>query len=467
MGHESDEPPTEDGLDIFHSGDSTHLPHGDDELTVLLERNELTASDSDDGFTHPEFPTRLGRFIVCEPIACGGMAIVVRAQDKIFRRDVACKLLLKEHASKPRLVERFLLEAQLTANLQHPGIVPVYEFGRLEDDRPFFTMKLIKGQTLQNLLQTEPTNTSHHLQIFERVCQTLAYSHSKGIVHLDLKPGNIMVGSFGQVHLMDWGLARICDSKDSVPFDTGPDNTMGAIGHACFSNVSATNQVDGTPLYMSPEQARGETVDLRSDVFGLGAILCKILTGEPLYGGTSTCRILKSAATADLSLIHHKLERVGADKPMVRLAQRCISVDPANRPSDAGVVSTEVTAYVESMLKEGMKDWHRFFEISLDLFCVASFEGFFLRVNGNFSRVLGYPESALISCPFIDYVHPDDLEQTALAMRALLSGQPVERFRNRYRSADGVYLTLEWSAKSVLEERTIFAVARDVTNSAE
>jgi serine/threonine-protein kinase len=215
---------------------------------------------------------------------------------------------------------------------------------------------------------------------------------------------------------------------------------------------------------MSPEQARGKTVGLRSDVFGLGAMLCEILTGEPTYVGKTPSKILLSAVAANLSEVHDKLERIGSDKPMVRLAQRCIAVDPENRPHNAGAVAAEVTAYVESMLQEGMKDWHRFFEISLDLFCIASFEGYFLRVNGNFSRVLGYGESELISRPFLEFVHPEDREPTAHAMNCLLEGRPVERFRNRYRDASGEYLTLEWSAKAVSEERTIFAVARNVTS---
>ncbi len=464
MDPESDELTTDDGLDICHLDDPKQLLPDPNEITVLLDASELTTGDSDIVLARPEFPKHLGRFIVRESIACGGMAIIVRAHDDVFRRDVACKLLLRQHASRTRLVERFLLEAQVTANLQHPGIVPVYELGRLDDGRPYFAMKLINGHTLQSLLQAQPSNTSHHLQIFEKVCQTLAYSHSRGVVHLDLKPSNVMVGSFGEVHLMDWGLARICDNSVSIPFDSGPHNEdRGPTGHAFGSNTSATSYVDGTPSYMSPEQARGEAVGLRSDVFGLGAMLCEILTGEPTYVGNNPSKVLLSAVAANLSDVHDKLERIGSDKPMVRLAQRCIAVDPENRPGDAGVVAAEVTAYVESMLKEGMKDWHRFFEISLDLFCMASFDGYFLRVNGNFSRVLGYTESELISRPFLGFVHPDDCERTTLAMSTLLDGKPVQRFRNRYRDASGRYLTLEWSAKAVLEERTIFAVARDVT----
>jgi eukaryotic-like serine/threonine-protein kinase len=464
VNQKSDEMTSKVGLEDGHLIDSMLPLPNPDEITVLLGPNELSEGGFEIRPSSTEFPKHLGRFSVRESIACGGMAIIVRAHDDVFRRDVACKLLLQQHASKARLVERFLLEAQLTANLQHPGIVPVYELGRLDDGRPYFAMKLIKGHTLLSLLRSPLTNTSQHLQIFEKVCQTLAYSHSKGVVHLDLKPSNVMVGSFGEVHLMDWGLAKICDMSVSMSFDFGSRYA----GHEFQENGmsisdSSINSVDGTPSYMSPEQARGEAVDLRSDVFGLGAMLCEILTGEPTYVGKNPSKILLSAVAANLSDVHAKLERIGSDKPMVRLAKRCIAVDPDRRPQNAGVVAAEVTSYLESLLQEGMKDWHRFFEISLDLFCIASFEGYFLRVNGNFSRVLGYEESELISRPFIEFVHRDDCERTADAMIALLKGQPVERFRNRYRAASGKYLTLEWSAKAMIEEQTIFAVARDVT----
>ncbi len=439
-------------------------PSNPDQITILLDPNNPNNLSSDFLADRFEYPKHLGRFVVRDPIACGGMAIIVRAHDDIFRRDVACKLLLKRHASEERLVERFLLEAQLTANLQHPGIVPIYELGRLDDGRPYFAMKLIQGHTLQHLLRSQSSNISHHLQIFEKVCQTLAYSHSKDVVHLDLKPSNVMVGSFGEVHLMDWGLARICDSEKFIAMGAEINLNAGSLSKSsCSEETIATSYVDGTPSYMSPEQARGGAVGRRSDVFGLGSMLCEILTGEPAYSGMSPSRILLNAVTANLSDVHHKLDRIGTDKPMVRLAQRCLAVNPDDRPSHAGDVAMEVTAYLESMLQEGMKDWHRFFEINLDLFCIASFEGYFLRVNGNFSRVLGYTESELISRPFMEFVHPDDCERTADVMGALLKGKPVKRFRNRYRDASGNYFTLEWSAKAILDERTIFAVARDVT----
>ena len=272
--------------------------------------------------------------------------------------------------------------------------------------------------------------------------------------------------AFGEVHLIDWGLARICDDGYSNVSEANFLNDDSIVPNPNGSHeANSFGYVGGTPSYMAPEQARGETVSLQSDVFGLGAILCEILTGEPVYVGNNQRNILIKAAKANLATVHRKLELLGRDKPLVRLVQRCIAIAAKDRPPDAGAVAAEVTAYLESLLQEGMKDWHRFFEISLDLFCIASFEGFFLRVNGNFSRVLGYSESQLISQPFLDFVHPDDIGPTIAVMIVLSEGKPVMRFRNRYRNATGDYRTLEWSAKSVLEERIIFAVARDVTDA--
>jgi eukaryotic-like serine/threonine-protein kinase len=441
------------------------IPPTSEQITLLLDRNGSATENSIRAFSHEDVPTHLGRLIVRKFIARGGMADILEVHDQVFRRDVACKLLRKEFNEKPHLVERFFLEAQLTANLQHPGIVPVYELGRLVDGRPFFTMKLIQGQTFESMLHGDPSSMSRRLKVFERVCQTLAYCHSSGVIHLDLKPANVMVGAFDEVRLMDWGLARIVENRPTLQNGTTVNEGNTRIVDR-IEDARAKTGVDGTPSYMSPEQARGEPVDCRSDVFGLGAILYEILTGSQLYSGKCPSSILNDAAKANLSNVHNKLDRIGSDKPMVRLAHRCIAQDPAERPADAGAVAAEVTSYVESMLQEGMKDWHRFFEISLDLFCVASFEGYFLRVNGNFSRVLGYPEAELISRPFIELVHPDDVAPTINAMAVLFTGNPVHQFRNRYRNAAGSYLELEWSAKSVLEERLIFAVARVVSNHA-
>ena len=127
-------------------------------------------------------------------------------------RDLAIKVLLESHKDKPDVVQRFVEEAQIGGQLQHPGIVPVYELGQFADERPYFSMKLVKGQTLAALLseRVAPTvDRTRFLGIYQQICQTLAYAHSRGVIHRDLKPANIMVGAFGEVQVMDWGLAKV------------------------------------------------------------------------------------------------------------------------------------------------------------------------------------------------------------------------------------------------------------------
>ncbi len=408
-----------------------------------------------DSFNDLSIPERIGRYVIREPIARGGMGIILKAWDELFGRNVAIKLLLNS-GEDGALAHRFKFEACVTARLQHPGIVPVYEMGVTANDQPFFVMKLIEGRSLQSLLQENLQNTTKHLKIFEAVCHTLAYCHSRGVIHLDIKPNNVMAGEFGEAHLMDWGLARDChDLMGGYPI--------------CFSgesDIPCLPRIQGTPAYMSPEQAKGEAVTTRSDVFGLGAMLCEILTGSPPYAGNGLKSTYLMAAKGELSPALAEMKAKNLNMPMVRLAEQCLSPMAEARPENAQAVANAVTAYLEAMFSEGMRDWHRFFEICPDLFCIASFDGFFLRVNRNFTKVLGYSEFELISRPFLEMVHEEDRSRTVGAMGVLLDGLPVTRFRNRYRNTVGDYVTLEWTARAVQEERIIFAVARDVSADA-
>ena len=412
---------------------------------------------SQDGFLSHSFndvsiPERIGRYVIREPIARGGMGIILKAWDELFGRNVAIKLLLNS-GEDGSLAQRFKFEACVTARLQHPGIVPVYEMGITSNDQPFFAMKLIEGRSLQSLLQENLQNTTKHLKIFEAVCHTLAYCHSKGVIHLDIKPNNVMAGEFGEAHLMDWGLARDCyDELGDFPvrFSGEPE-------------IQCLSRIQGTPAYMSPEQAKGEAVSTRSDVFGLGAMLCEILTGSPPYAGKGLKSTYLMAAKGELSPGLAEMKSKDLNMPMVRLAEQCLSPIAEARPENAQAVANAVTAYLEAMFAEGIKDWHRFFEICPDLFCIASYDGYFLRVNKNFTRVLGYSEFELISRPFLEMVHEEDRSRTMGAMGVLLEGLPVTRFRNRYRNTVGDYVTLEWTARAVQDERIIFAVARDVS----
>jgi serine/threonine protein kinase len=163
-------------------------------------------------------------------IARGGMGAILKGRDTDLGRDLAIKVLLDEHKTKPDVIQRFVEEAQIGGQLQHPGIAPVYELGTFADKRPFFSMKLVKGQTLSKLLaeRKDPAeDRGRFMSIFEQVCQMMSYAHSRGVIHRDLKPANIMVGAFGEVQVMDWGLAKVlpaggvADEKKSHQKQTG------------------------------------------------------------------------------------------------------------------------------------------------------------------------------------------------------------------------------------------------------
>src|SRR5262245_58935873 len=253
---------------------------------------------------------RAGRYVLLEEVGRGGMGCVRRARDPELGRDLAVKLLLKD---TPEHRARFLAEARTTGRLQHPGVAPVLDAGRLPDGRPYFAMKLVQGRTLADLLKERPApahDLMRFLAVFEQVCQTLAYAHSRRVLHRDLKPGNVMVGVFGEVQVMDWGLAKVLSRegpRDGTAAEGGPKPLPETVTEVEDWDAGgpglATRGGWGTPAYMAPEQARGkwERLDQRADVFGLGAVLCDILTGRPPFAAETAERSRWKAMCGDLA----------------------------------------------------------------------------------------------------------------------------------------------------------------------
>jgi hypothetical protein len=310
------------------------------------------------------FPhSRAGRYQLLGEIAHGGMGSVLRGRDLDLGRDLAVKVLLDEHSRQSVLVNRFLEEAQICGQLQHPGVVPVYDLGILSDHRPFFAMKLVKGQTLAALLsgRSSPADDlPRFLSIFEAICQTMAYAHARGVIHRDLKPANVMVGAFGEVQVMDWGLAKILP-KDAPKKEDDPrpvNQTIVAGLRSKFEgDLTEFGSAMGTPSYMAPEQARGETeaIDRWADVFSLGSILCEILTGGPAFAGNRSVEIVRAAGRGDTAHALARLEQCGADEELLALARDCLAPEGRDRPTDAGVVAGRMTAYlagVQQRLRE-------------------------------------------------------------------------------------------------------------------
>jgi tetratricopeptide (TPR) repeat protein len=295
----------------------------------------------------------LGRYQVTGEIGRGGMGVVLRARDPDLNRELALKVLRGDHEIAD-VERRFLEEAQIAGQLQHPGIVPVHELGRDAAGRPFFAMKLVKGQTLEAQLRarSSPANDlPRFLTIFEQLCQTVAFAHSRGVIHRDLKPANIMVGAFGEVQVMDWGLAKVLSREGEVSPEPQESTTVIKTVRDVDASTSQAGSVLGTPAYMAPEQALGLTdvVDERSDVFGLGAVLCEILTGQPPFVGTASAFVLLKAAQCDLADARARLSACGADSELIALTGDCLSSEPQKRPRDASVVAGRMVAYREQV----------------------------------------------------------------------------------------------------------------------
>ena len=310
-----------------------------------------------------EMPARFqgkSRYQLLGEIARGGMGAVLKGRDADIGRDLAVKVLLEGHRHHPEMTRRFVEEAQISGQLQHPGIVPIYELGAFDDGRPFFTMKLVKGQTLASLLREREhraAEISRFLGIFEQVCQTVAYSHAHGVIHRDLKPSNIMVGAFGKVQVMDWGLAKVL-KEGGVVNDRAAgrwreeEQTLIQTARG-DSDLSSAGSVLGTPAYMSPEQARGESdlIDERADVFALGSILCEILSGQPAFQGRSAGEIQRKAARGDLDDALSRLDSCQADPELIALAKSCLAPERDDRPRDAKIVADAVKSY-----RDGVED---------------------------------------------------------------------------------------------------------------
>jgi len=275
------------------------------------------------------------KYRVLEELGSGGMGTVYLAEDRVLGRRVALKVV-GPGAASPEIAARTLREARIIARLEHPGIVPVHDAGTLPDGRMFYAMKRVDGRRLDELAPR--VSLPERLRLFQRVCETVAFAHAHGVLHRDLKPENVMVGSFGEVLVLDWGVAKLLELPEAgAPRDRGPTTPA----------ATAAGTVMGTLAYMAPEQAEGlaDRVGVVSDVYALGAILYFLLTLRPPFEGEAALARARGASAAPPLMVNERAP--STPRPLAAIAARAMAADPASRYASAEELATEVARHLD------------------------------------------------------------------------------------------------------------------------
>lgn len=279
----------------------------------------------------------------------GGMGEVRLTRDISLRRNVAMKVLATDTARSPMMVQTFVEEARTIAQLDHPHIPPVYELGADEHGVAFFTMKVVKGTTLWEKLRKRdappgsPDRLREGVEILVKICDALAFAHARGVIHRDLKSDNIMLGEFGEVYLMDWGLAKVMRERATTTVDIPrPEDTP--LGRTVETIV-------GTPAYMAPELAvKGAHVDERADVFGVGAVLYEIVTGRYPFPGSDESLVLEAVRACDFVPPQEAAPNVFIPKQIVNVIMKAMARDPSERYACANDVKRDLQRFLQGGL---------------------------------------------------------------------------------------------------------------------
>lgn len=318
--------PNEAGAD---GPDSEELDEADSADDFLRAVARAPAAVPTSASAPEEHPTRLAHFRLNGTLGRGGMGIVYRAQDEKLDREVALKVLPRDFADDPPRRRRFMREARLAASLTHPNVATVYEIGEAEG-RIYIAMELVRGVTLRKRLERGRTTPAEAMPILKQIARGVAQAHAAGIAHRDLKPDNVMVADDGAVKVLDFGLAKptevVPDSSREVGVDDDP------------ATLTQEGRIMGTPGYMSPEQATGRALDVRTDVFSLGVIAYECLSGKrPFVGETPMDVVIATSRDVPPPL-------TGVSPAVARLVERCLRKDPGDRPANASELLASLDA---------------------------------------------------------------------------------------------------------------------------
>jgi serine/threonine-protein kinase len=403
----------------------------------------LPGSDGPSDATVEHVPDGPGRYALTRLHATGGIGRVWLARDAALGRDVALKELRPERAGHPELQARFLREARITGGLEHPGVVPVYELAHRPGDRqPYYTMRFVRGRTLSEAAaafhearregRADPLGLPGLLGAFVTVCNTVAFAHSRGVLHRDLKGRNVVLGDFGEVVVLDWGLAKVLGRPERE--DAGPalPEEAGAQG-----GLTVQGQALGTPAYMAPEQASGrlDAVEPRTDVYGLGAVLYEILTGRPPFSGPDTAEILRKVREEEP--VPPRQLNPEAPPALEALCLRALAKEPAGRPAGAAELAREVQGWQESerrQAEEALRASEALYHSLVETLPLGvwrkDLEGRFTFGNRRFCESLGRSLEEILDKTDCDFFPPE------LAAKYRRDDQRVHQARATYATAE-------------------------------
>lgn len=439
---------------------------GEATLDVLGETEEL--QDSDNLISNKRLKLR---FVHGE----GGIGQVWMARDRILGRDIALKELKPGRKMSDAVRTRFLREVQITSQLQHPGTVPVYEFNDgAEDGRCYYTMKFLKGRTLTEVIREYHLlrrkgeagigDLIELLNMFDQVCDTISYAHSRGILHRDLKGDNIVVGEYGEVVVIDWGLAKRLGELEED--GESSSETMASIDlrHADALQTMHGEAV-GTPAFMSPEQATGSTEDYdeRTDVYGLAAILYEILAGVPPFVGKDVTSILLAVCTAPPN--PPRLLNPSIPPELQIICLKGLSKDQADRQQSAAELAASVSGWISDQAERSRTEHEReqFFRMSLDVLATVDRNALIQQVNPAFVELFGWSEQELKNKSVFDIVHPDDVVDPKAMFQRILDGEKVTGLVRRCLCKDGSVVWMQWHLTKLADTPLVYVVGRDIT----
>jgi len=413
-------------------------------------------------------------------LAKGGIGEIWIARDQLFDRPVALKCLRPETADLPSVQRRFLLEAHITAELNHPGTPYVLDVHNAGSDS-YYVMSLVEGQTLTMLINrfhrvriSDPEQSRAQLIVllnaFISAAQTIAFAHLRGVIHRDIKSENVVIGDYGQVTVIDWGLAKRLhlqgNPRATDPFGSPTDNDTAAVRkpHSSPMHHTHAGMRLGTPAFMAPEQVRCDnaSLDHRTDVYGLAAMLYEIVTGRPPFVGLTNNDVFAAVLTQPPP----RFARLGINSldKLEAICFRGLSKNPQDRQRSAGSLATAIQQWIvgEADLKSAEKMGRSFFSGTAEMLAIVNRKAELVWANPACAKVLGWSQEELQHKTREEMLHPDDQVMVEKALRRVYAGQAIEAFEPRMLCKDGSYRWISWTSVPAVNDSLYYFIGRDV-----